>query len=285
MIGSGRCVHSSSVMKERGGEVIAHLTSALGGSYRWDGWLMRAGCSVSGGIALGGIMAGLRLCSGRWGRGRRGRGRGGGPLLAVVIVIVGPPALPCSLGSALPPQVIRGQGLLQHRAVLPPVVQAELPQSLQQMSRRAATSLLTLLLSPRIGLRWHARGQTLQARSMVKHTQTHTSTRYSHHCHTNIYHTLAWRCQRHPCTSPTGPCKHYLWPCDQQPFVIFAVWCNREGGREGGEGVGQHPHSPEKRACKSRLIRFINMTNTLTCPSCTDLHHHIHPSRLISSLE
>lgn len=32
--GSGRCVHSSSVMKERGGEVIARLTRALGS----DGW-------------------------------------------------------------------------------------------------------------------------------------------------------------------------------------------------------------------------------------------------------
>lgn len=111
-----------------------------------------SGCSVRGGIGLGG-RAGLRLCGGGCGRGRGGEGRGGGLLLAVVVMVVGPPALPRSLGRALPPQVVVGQGLLHYRAVLPPVVQAELPQSLQQMSRRAATSLLTLLLSPRTGLR------------------------------------------------------------------------------------------------------------------------------------
>lgn len=76
---------------------------------------------------------------------------------------------------------------------------------------------------------------------MVKHT----------YCTSNqqIYHTPAWQCQRHSCACWTEPCKHYLWPCGQQPFVILAVWCNRE--RRGG--IGQHPHSPEKRAWKSRL--------------------------------
>ncbi|TNN68404.1 hypothetical protein EYF80_021325 [Liparis tanakae] len=57
------------------------------------------------------------------------------------------------LPSPAPSTCVGGQGFLQHRVVLPPVVQAELPQSLQQMSRRVATSLLTLLLSPRTGLR------------------------------------------------------------------------------------------------------------------------------------
>ncbi len=39
LIGSGQCVHSSSVMKERGGEVIANLTRALGSK----GWVGYAG--------------------------------------------------------------------------------------------------------------------------------------------------------------------------------------------------------------------------------------------------
>lgn len=41
--GSGQSVHSSSVIKERGGEVIAHLTRALGpGSDGWvGGWVCR----------------------------------------------------------------------------------------------------------------------------------------------------------------------------------------------------------------------------------------------------
>lgn len=43
LIGSGRCVHSSSVMKGRGGEVIARLTTALGS----DGWVGYAGRVLS----------------------------------------------------------------------------------------------------------------------------------------------------------------------------------------------------------------------------------------------
>lgn len=169
-----------------GEEERGHNTTDRSSGVGWMGeWkrVLRVGCSVRGGIGFRGghILAGLRLCSGRWGRGRGGRGRGGGLLLAVIVIIVvrSPPALL----SALPPQVVGGQWLLQHCAVLAPVLQAELPQSLQQMSRCAATSLLTLLLllSPRKGLRWHARGQTLQARSMVSHTYT-----YTHNTHITV---------------------------------------------------------------------------------------------------
>lgn len=43
LIGSCQCVHSSSVMKGRGGEVIARLTTALGS----DGWVGYAGRMLS----------------------------------------------------------------------------------------------------------------------------------------------------------------------------------------------------------------------------------------------
>lgn len=99
--------------------------------------------SVWGGCGL--VGAGLQLKIGGWRRGRGGRGRGGGLILLTVLRFF-----------LSVPDAVRGQRLLQHRAVLPPVVNPEVAQGFEQVGRRTASSLLTLLLlSPRTGLGRH----------------------------------------------------------------------------------------------------------------------------------
>lgn len=229
--------------------------------------------SVRGGIRLwdGLVLAGLQLCNGGWGRGRRGRGRGGGFVL-VVTVVGRPPSLPCSLNSTLPPQMVGSEGLLQHRAVLPPVVHAELPKSLQQMSCRAATSLLTLLLlllSPRTGLRWHARVR-LCRHAPLSNTHQHTHIYIYIHTRTHTHITLqsaAHHTHRHLPHNSITASRDILAPDGQahanatsDPLTNSPLWDLLCSVTRGG-GIHQYPQAQRKEPARLDSTD-INTTNT-----------------------